>query len=521
MFKSEIEPERWTQLVDREIWLRLAKIAGAGTMLSPVASERLRALSDQYPEWKLAPDERDEFPFWMGEGEDWRQFVATPRRRRELMEWLRREPDPDHWKEDDWQQRCRDDFPTAACALCALAREDVWPTARWREALQAWSEEKLRQRSWRYMAPVLANAPKPVVEDLGSSLSWWLEAIAKTFDRHEALFLDFARRILAVEDGEPEDTDDPVGRAINHPAGHVTEALLRWWYRRTLEDRQGLPDAIKLIFTEVCDARIPKLRHGRVLLAAHVIALFRVDPEWATEHLLPLFEWQRSDSDARGAWEGFLWSPRLYRPLMEVMKSAFLETAGHYGALGKHDEQYAALLAFAALDPGDTFSTAELALATRALPQEGLHHSAEAVVRALEGAGDQRADYWVNRVKPYLHAIWPKSRENMSPAIAEALGRLCVEAKDAFPEALALLRAWLQPLAHPNYLVHRLHDAGLSGKFPTQALEFLSLVIGDQTQWPPSDLAACLERIRTAAPELAADQRLQRLLAFLEGRGLA
>lgn len=237
------------------------------------------------------------------------------------------------------------------------------------------------------------------------------------------------------------------------------------------------------------------------------------------QHLLPLFDWHRSEPEARAAWEGFLWSPRLYRPFMEVLKPAFLDTAHHYAALGKHDGQYASLLTFAALDMGDTFSTVELAAATRALPPDGLHDAAQALVRALEGAGDQRADYWINRVAPYLHAIWPKTRDKISPAIAESLGRLCVAAQDAFPDALALLRAWLQPLAHPDYLVHRLHEANLCGRFPEQALEFLSLVIREQAQWPPGDLGACLEAVQTAMPELEADPRFDSLMASLRGHG--
>lgn len=519
MFKDDIEPERWTRIVDREIWLRLAKMADAGAALRAEGSVRLSELSAQYPEWTLAADQRDEFPFWMGDGDEWRKFVATPRRRRELVEWLRQQPGTDHWQEDDWRQRCRDNFATTACALCALARESVWPTERWREALQAWSEEKLLRRAWRYMAPILATAPAEVLQKLAHGVSWWLQAIAKTFEGHEAIFFTLARRILALDHRDGVDTDDPVMRAINHPVGHVTEALLRWWYRRSLEDGQGLPEELKSTFTELCDTRIDKYRHGRVLLAAHVIALFRVDREWATQHLLPLFDWQRSQAEARAAWEGFLWSPRLYRPLMELLKPAFLDTARHYAALGKHGEQYASLLTFAALDRGDTFTTAELATATRSLPPEGLREAAQALVRALEGAGEQRADYWTNRVARYLQDIWPRTRDKVSPAIAESLGRLCVAAQDAFPEALTLLRAWLQPPAHPDYLVHRLREAGLCGKFPQQALDFLSLLVGDQTQWPPSDLGACLEAIRTAAPTLEADRRFEQLMAYWRQRG--
>lgn len=519
MFKDNIEPERWTRIVEREIWLRLAKMAEAGAVLGAESSAQLAGLSGRHPKWALAADQRDEFPVWMGNGEDWRKFVATPRHRRELIEWLRQHPSPDDWQEDDWRQRCRDNFATTACALCALAKEDVWPTERWREALQVWSEDKLGRRSWRYMAPTIAAAPEDVLGTLADGVSWWLQAIAKTFEGHEELFFALARGILAQGYDDDTDTVDPIGRAINHPIGHVTEALLRWWYRRSLEDGQGLPEELRSTFTELCDARIDKYRHGRVLLAAHVIALFRVDRDWATRHLLPLFSWQCSEVEARAAWEGFLWSPRLYRPLMEILKPAFLDTARHYGALGDHAGQYASLLTFAALDPIDTFTSSELATATRSLPPDGLHDAAEALVRALEGAGEQRADYWTNRVAPYLHVIWPKTRDNVSPAIAESLSHLCVAAQDAFPEALTLLRPWLEPSACPDYLIHQIHLAGLCSRFPEPALELLSLLIGDQAQWPPTDLGACLEEIELVAPDLRMDSRFQQLNMYLEQNG--
>lgn len=504
MFKDDIAPERWSRIVDREIWLRLSKITEAGAVLSATSKERLEALSAQYPEWKLAGDQRDEFPTWMDDGDEWRTFIATPRRRRELIEWLRQHPRSDHWKEDDWRQRCRENFATTACALCALAREGVWLTDRWREGLQAWSEEKLLKRSWHYMAPVLADAPDDLLQKLAHGVSWWLQTIAKTFEGHEVHFFALARRILDLDQQDGVDNDDPVMRAINHPVGHVTEALLRWWYRRSLEDGQGLPEELRPIFTELCDTRIEKFRHGRVLLAAHLITLFRVDGDWATQHLLPLFDWQYSEVEARAAWEGFLWSPRLYRPLMQLLRPAFLDTARYYAALGKHGGQYASLLTYAALDPGDTFATAELAAATRSLPPNGLHDAARALVRAVEGAGDQRADYWTNRVVPYLHAIWPKTRDNISSEIAESLCRLCIAAHDAFPEALSLLRAWLQPIEHPNYVVHLLNESGLCRRFPAEALLLLNAVIADQ-QWAPRELGLCLDEIVQTAPQVAQD----------------
>lgn len=326
MFNEDIEQDEWTSIVDRRIWLRLSKLQAAGVVLDQVAQIKLAELTQQYPRWQLAEDERDEFPFWMGEGDEWRESAPTPRNRRELVEWLKQHANSDHWSEDDWSQRCRDDFSTAACALCALANEGVWLEDRWREALQAWSEDKLIKRSWRYMGPVLSNAPEDFVHSIAHGLSWWLQTIAMTFEGNESLFLSLCRRILAMDHQDGMVTEDPVGRAINHPVGHVTEALLRWWYRRSPEEGHGLPEELKPIFTELCDTQIKRFCHGRVLLAAHAIVLYRVDREWAAEYLLPTFDWQLSPIEARSVWEGFLWSPRLYRPLLSAIKEPLLET---------------------------------------------------------------------------------------------------------------------------------------------------------------------------------------------------
>lgn len=375
------------------------------------------------------------------------------------------------------------------------------------------------KRSWRYMGPVLANAPDEFIRTIVGAVSWWLRAIAKTFEAHETIFLSRCCRVLAVDNPQGVDRDDPVGSAINQPIGQVTDALLSWWYRRSLKDGEGLTPELKPIFTEICDTEIDRFRHGRVLLAAHVIALYRVDGDWARAYLLLLFDWQRSAAEAQTAWEGFLWSPNLYRPLIEAIKRPFLDTAQHYKSLGRHAGQYAALLTFAALDPGDSFTTKELADATRALPDDGLHDAAQTLARAMEGAGEQRADYWMHRVLPYLRLIWPKSRERATQAVSESFAALCVSAQEAFPEALDVLKHWLKPLAHPDYAVHRLHKAGICSQFPEPALDLLNLVIGDQSQWPPSDLGECLQAIQTVAPQLKADGRFERLTAYLRRHG--
>lgn len=511
IFSVDIKEDRLDRILDREMWLRFAKLKQTGVVLSHTANTKLDELSQRYKKWNLASDERDEFFIWMGEVDECRTFVTSPRNHNELMEWLKQPGDP--FYKDDWQQRCHDDFSGASSALRELSEHGEWPAKRWREALQVWAEESFLKNSWKEIPAVLLTAPDNVVDKLAHSLSWWLKAEAKVFEGQKAVFFSLNRRLLGLEYEEEVD-DDPASCAINHPIGHATQALLDWWYCQDLKNKQGWIEEIKPIFTEICDTRIEKFRRGRMLLASHVMSLFRVDEEWAALHLLPLFDWQSSEVEASAAWEGFLWSPRLYRPLLSAIKRYFLDTASYYDQPGKHMGQFPALLTFAALDPGDTFSTEELKKATSNLPVEGLKSAAHALTRALDGAGKQRGEYWRNRVLPYLKKIWPKSREVMTPTISSYLAQLCIGAHEAFPEAVAELYYWLQPVKHPDYLVHLLNEANLCEKFPSDAQKFLDAVIGETAQWVPRELKQCLDDISNTDDSLANDVRFIRLLKF-------
>lgn len=523
MYRADVEPEPWIRIQEREIWLRLAKVTEAGARLSVDGTERMEALLARYPDWQLAENERDEFSTWIGNGSEWREYVSTPREPRELIEWLKANPDTDVRQRDDWSERCREEFDATASALSELALQGIWPRRRWREALRTWSEEELICRSWDRMAPVLARARGDTLRAFSHYVGWWLRAVGKSCEGDEEMFLSLCDGVLELDYKEDDGNfDDAVGRAIKHPAGLVTDALLQWWHQKPLEDDQGLAENLNPRFSRICETRISKFRHGRVLLAAHVVTLFRVDPKWTTRNVLPLFDWQLSQVEARSAWAGFLWSPRLYRPLMEALKPAFLDAANHYAELGRHHARYSSLLTFEALDQGAVFTRRELARATAALTQEGCENAAEALVQGLKGAGVQAAEYWRNRVVPYLTSVWPRMHDVASASIAESFARACVETGDAFPEALEQVRNWLQPLAFPGRIVHRLYELDIHKRFPAPTLELLDLVLrGEPRRPPPRNLLACMNTIRAADPQLRNDPRFQRLAEYLRVYGQA
>ena len=523
LFRDGIAPEEYQQFAGREVWLRLAKIQNAGGLLNQTASDLLRQLSEKHPMWELAPDERDEFAMWMDVGWDFREKLETPSKYRELVQWLRENPKGDTWKQDYWRDRCQKDFGIAAAALASVSRTGNWEALpRWQEALQVWSEGPNVIRSWRFLAKFLDRAPDKVLLGLGPSFSRWLQSVGGLLEGGSTTFFNLVRRVL--EGNRPDEVDfgdDPVFRALNHPIGQATEAVFHWWYRQDLRDGQGLSPDVASILTELSDTSVASFRLGRIFLATNVISLFRVDQDWTVKHVVPLFDWNGSVDEALAAWKGFLWTPRLYAPLLRIFKPDFLQTAHHYMELGEVGKQYASILVLSGLEPADVLNPGELRTATQLLPPQGLQAGAEMLVRAQEGSGDRKSEYWRNRVRPYLDSVWPKTETSRTPEVSKEFARLCIATDDAFPEAVQRLRPWLRPFQDFGYLVNMLAQTDSCRRFPAQALDWLAAVVDTNWQWTPRELRNCLDEIQTTDPALANSADFRRLNTYFlqSGRG--
>jgi len=521
---------------DWKIWSRLEAIDQAGAVLSAAGKAKLDELSARYSQRKLTEDQHEELPIprigWVGSE---KSSNPAPCTRRELVEWLKRHPKVASRLQDDWPERCRDNFAAAVCALYFLP-EKVRPTDRLNQALEVWAQEKPGEddqavwfrRSWHRVAPILDDVPEEKLKDLAHSISGWMRVIASSLRGPEESFISLAKRILAMDHKDAIKVDDLMVCTVNHPVGRITQALLNWWHRSPLSDGQGLSEELRPIFTQLCDTGVQKYHYGRTLLVANLIPLFRIDPDWAQQNLLPLFDWSGPEDEARSAWIGFLWAGRLHRPLMEVaepsFKRFFLETAEHYADLeaaerdSRYSRNYATLLTFAALDREDTFTKRELRSATNSLPSHGLCEAAKALVDALKGAGDKRADYWKNRIVPYFDSIWPKTKDKTSSDIAVCFGRLCLATGESFPEAFNKLKHWLKPLTYPFSLIEDLRTSDLCRQFPEVSLEFLDWVLDEKGRYPARGLDGCLKQVLETNPDLKNNKIYKRLANYLRRR---
>ncbi len=517
---GEGDEDRRERRNDREAWRIMALYQQSGGRINAQTQARLESIRGRYPQWGEVRD-RDQFPIYMEPGNFEQAFEAAPASRRELKEWLKNHREAaDFHDSDDFLERCRRDFPRTSLALLELAQGDDWVTARWRQALQAWSSDDLAARSWRCVGPRIVDVPDNVLSDINRGLSDWLQTCGKFAAVHRTAFLQLTGRLLDHNRNIQEAPGaSPLSDALNNPIGELTEGLIKLWYSRDLDDGQGLDEDIEPLLTALCDSEIPAFANGRLFLCANAISLYRVDEEWTKANLLPLFDWNLSAYEAKIAWSGFLWSPRLFVPLIRKLKDEFLQTAKHYDALGELSDQYAGLLTFAALDSVEGFLKSEFSLATGRLPEAGLAQAIQTVTDGLDSSGGKIEEFWENRAKPYFRYVWPKSQALLTPRISAAFARLIVSTGDKFPEALDNLKDWLQRTEQADYALHLLDENDIATRFPVQALNFLDLVVNRDVNWSLSSIDKSLKKIIAVMPDLTRDPRFLALQQLLQQYG--
>lgn len=514
-FKDDLSDDDFCKIKDREVWSRLEKCIQSGAIFNDETATFYQSLKGKYPQWELRPEEKDEFPFWMGDGDDLIESVSSPTDQDELAEWLKKFPEHDRWDQDDWPLRCKSDFRASSYALKSLLNQDIWIPERWREALHVWTEdEALSKKARRYLLACIFEITPEKLVDISWNLSSWLKGLQKGNQISSERFLLYFDLLIELPyQFNIDDVNDPLTSAINHPVGILTESLFLWWYGQKPIDNEGGQEQLKVRLNRICESNEPSMYLGKVIAATNMLSLYRVDPGWTSEKLLPWLDWENSEL-ANMSWQAYLWSPRLHKAFLVQVKRNLLDTARHYESLGELKEQYARFITSISLQSYGEFKASELASVFDNLPSTALIHVASTLNDGMSGSGDKYSEYWEHRIKQFLRKAWPKNVE-ISDMTVNQLALLCINTKLHFEEAFGLLKHSLREYDDTEYLVRQLNNSEVIGSFPRLSLEFLNLVIAEPRFRAPSKLGECLSKIIDLEPELESAQAYRRLITIV------
>jgi hypothetical protein len=520
MFLEGIEESRLRKLSDRSVWLLLAKVNGWGYDLPAAASAALSNLSSRYPAWGLGEGDRDEFPIWTGETigeppvENEDEFLnaadgtvvarlsgPVPTGRTDLRKW---------------QRVVVVQSARASKLLSDLAAMGHWPNDVWETLLDGLASAKLGAKEWLLFIVAMLQAPDSLYEKLSRQIAWLLHDVASILPQEadDEFWRAWDRAMPpALQDEDTELTQDPITRAINIPAGLLTQAMLDRLSTGRPRTAADIANSHWGRLTAIADGTTVPHTLARVLLASRLAWLYMLNPDWVDQHLLKYLHWDGS-AEVTAVWQGYLWQARVTPELWKVIKDDFLLALGEKPKLRAFEERIATIFGYLSIDQPDWFSTEVVQTALRSTDAKGRAAISSVVATHMEGAGDKSEAMWTTTIGPWLERSWPKDRAFVDPMSALNLALAAAHAGAAFNSAVDLILPFLTKAERYSFVVDRLNGTDLPERNADAVLRLLEIV-DTNYMWPDLKLRTLLARVQAAQPDLAHDPKFRILDEYL------
>lgn len=492
------------------IWLRLKKMQSSGITLSHRSINILKKISNNHPEFSFHESEKEEFSVWsevrLYSGNSTNinsQNLFTTKE--EIKQLITSNEDNICEFRNNWKKACKEKPFECLNALFELADAKIWPMNYWHESFSVWSDEILLVETFDSLSRfVLQKIPDAQFKELIQSISFWLNSLSESNEINTEEVFKIYLKILKTQPDTDFDKNIiySFNEAINTPIGIATEALLNIIAKDRKNDGDKIPENIAEILSTILNSNNLTLLPAKIILAANLNYLYRLDLEWTREYLLPLFNWKTNEREATHAWKGFLQSPRAFSPLMKDLKPFFLDTASHYKNLEESSYSLAYFLTLSALEGIPYFRKDYWRRIISNLPQDGIDQVASTLLEIYKETSDNNREFAYKKIKIFWETIWPQNQDVFSESVSASLSEICINSQNLFPETFELFNNALKHINQPSKIVEKLSQSNLCNEFPEESLKFLKKIIPNNI-FDIQNLNACLSKITSKEPSLA------------------
>jgi hypothetical protein len=253
----------------------------------------------------------------------------------------------------------------------------------------------------------------------------------------------------ALESSSPEEEDEAewFASAINQPGGKLAEFWL--WsisvVREVVGDSwTGVPTGIRDHLLRILKGSSEASGYARTIFASGLHHLFTMDPSFAEERLLPLFDWQANEAAAEQCWNGFLhagrWLPGLLAGLLPLFNATVAKIEGIPDRMQEILVTHIATLALYFME--DPFANEWLPHIAQKLTDENLIWLAEAIDRSLDdmdtALGETKWERWLLRYWKLRQIGIPQP---LSLKEGDVLACWALSVGKQFPEAVEMIKS--------------------------------------------------------------------------------
>lgn len=518
-FRDDISDEDWQSLRDHSQWGRLSRLRQHGASLGVACAGLLESIEKRHPDWRLSGEDGENLPYritseWATAGlpgvDELRALSDT-----EVLDALLDRSEGPGALQPVWREFVHVERDRAIGVYELMLARGVKSAAPW-SSMAAFTDVPLDGKARDRLLALLSAVPEDVLRDYSAARSMadviWSVADGSDDAQGRALLSiwdDICEAALGFTDATIQ--DELMFSAINNPIGVLVRVLFRVLRSGRREGGSGVPDWLSSRLERILTARGNTARLGRVLISAQLASLHNLDPDWSSQHVVPLFRWSDQD-EAICAWHGFLWSPYVSPGLWEELRGEFVLTFDHLDRIQRQLRvNLAHLLASVCLQAPDALSAHSATRCLRKLSSEGQADVARWLANQLRGAEDKAGNLWRSRIRPWLVTAWPKDVELRESTVSEELALVAVLSGDASADAMVWVATHICPGTYLGRVFKAILERRLGIEEPRAVIALLTVLVGEALPGRGGELSRVLDQVVQGEPRIVDEADFKRL----------
>ncbi|MFQ5728874.1 MAG: hypothetical protein ACE5GN_00750 [Waddliaceae bacterium] len=390
--------------------------------------------------------------------------------------------------------------------LLYLKAEGIWNRDIWHAGLVGISDSG--DLSWAKIAPILESAPDEIFQSESWAIAFWVERASKNItpgSNVEDLFWSIFEKLSDFTPQKEEINEkDVIHDAINDSIGILTEALVNRFGQRNIQVGEGIPSQSLLsCLNKIVQSNGNSFLLGRVVLASRIHYFYLIEPEWTRNTFLPLMNWKTSN-EAAYIWTGYLRAPKVTVDLGLEIKSQLLVALQKREQLGELAENLHKLFAFICLEYPDLYALDQKISGLRSVGINGLEEIAEFLWHSVSRDQLDKDAYWHNRVKPFIHSLWPK--DVTSEKISRSLSLFCLQFGESFDDVFNEIKRVIMPFKDLGLFLHEMKQSQALKEKPKSAFNLLGTVFTGNYEWPDNELREVLDILKGEDSAIVGEQ---------------
>ena len=529
---DSLTDDKWIQMRDNEIRLRLQKLQESGANLPEAVVEKYQKIpSDRVARPRRGGSHPEEFGTFISVGWGGIPGFEDPVSMEEIRDWpvaefaqWAEEHEREPWiLRTAWEDLVKQDKMAAARRLGEAGKQRCWPRRLWSKFLHtSMDAENGDKHAVREVGEALATMPSEALAGVSVEAARWLKG------NRARLAADSRLRIWQrIWDANPSSDDEGVievdlDRTLNHRGGILGEVLFAELAddipKVGAQQSSGIPRRLRQQFALVGKSESLAAKIARISMAVRLVELYRLDPEWTDGALLSRMGSESGGTVSEiGLWEGYFAGRQCSEDLLGAFKPMLLEVLRDLGRLpararagAVHHFIHLAIWQDRGVSQNDAKEVAW------AWDQTSLAEAAWAIADVLAAAGNRADVLWEELVGPWFQAVWPRRERDKTPVVSEALCRIALAVDVAFPTVVETIKGFLVPRLRDDTL-DVVSKRRVATRFPEPTAVLLDRIIDQDDDEDSKETAReLMKEAMEAEPSLREHRGFERLRNILE-----